>query len=84
MVVGRIAPKSLYNLSLATYDKGDKFDHSMAVGFIHIWGLPIATQAQVQLLSDTEGPLSIIAPKKQLKGQSKKKQGKSQSEKRKS
>jgi argininosuccinate synthase len=72
MVVGRTAPKSLYNLSLATYDKGDKFDQSMSVGFIHIWGLPVAIQAQVQLLSDTEGPLSIIAPKKQLKGRPKK------------
>ena len=66
MVVGRMAPKSLYNLSLATYDKGDKFDQSMSVGFIHIWGLPVATQAQVQLLGDTEGPLSIIGPSKQL------------------
>jgi len=66
MVVGRVAPKSLYNLSLATYDKGDKFDQSMSVGFIHIWGLPIATQAQVQLLGDTEGPLSIIGGKKGL------------------
>jgi argininosuccinate synthase len=73
MVVGRMAPKSLYNLSLATYDKGDKFDQSMAVGFIHIWGLPVATQAQVQLLGDAEGPLSIIAPKKQIKSRARKK-----------
>ncbi len=73
MVVGRMAPKSLYNLSLATYDKGDKFDQSMAVGFIHIWGLPVATQAQVQLLGDAEGPLSIIAPKKQIKSRTRKK-----------
>ena len=73
MVVGRMAPKSLYNLSLATYDKGDKFDQSMAVGFIHIWGLPVVTQAQVQLLGDAEGPLSIIAPKKQIKSRARKK-----------
>ncbi len=73
MVVGRMAPKSLYNLSLATYDKGDKFDQSMAVGFIHIWGLPVATQAQVQLLGDAEGPLSIISPKKQIKSRARKK-----------
>jgi argininosuccinate synthase len=73
LAVGRTAPKSLYNLSLATYDKGDKFDQSMSIGFIHIWGLPVATQAQVQLLGDKEGPLSIIAPKKQLKAKSKKK-----------
>jgi argininosuccinate synthase len=47
-VVGRKSPKSLYNLSLATYDKGDKFDQSAAEGFIHLWGLPLKTQAQVQ------------------------------------
>ena len=61
-VVGRKSPKSLYNLSLATYDKGDTFDQSAAVGFIHLWGLPVATQAQVQLLPDTEEPLSLMAP----------------------
>jgi argininosuccinate synthase len=63
MVIGRAAPKSLYNLSLATYDKGDKFDQSKSVGFIHIWGLPVATQAQVQLLGDADGPLSIVGKK---------------------
>ncbi|MEK7352906.1 MAG: argininosuccinate synthase [Chloroflexota bacterium] len=62
-VVGRKSPKSLYNLSLATYDKGDQFDQSAAVGFIHLWGLPVKTQAQVQLLGDKEGPLSIMTPK---------------------
>jgi argininosuccinate synthase len=62
-VVGRKSPKSLYNLSLATYAEGDKFDQSAAVGFIHLWGLPVKTQAQVQLPGDTEGPLSIIGPK---------------------
>jgi argininosuccinate synthase len=66
-VVGRKSPKSLYNLSLATYDKGDKFDQSASVGFIRLWGLPVRTQAQVQLLSDKEGPLSIMAPKKKRK-----------------
>jgi len=59
-VVGRKSPHSLYNLSLATYDKGDKFDQSAAVGFIHLWGLPVATQAQVQLLPDAEGPLALM------------------------
>ena len=63
IVVGRKSPKSLYNLSLATYDKGDQFDQSASVGFIHLWGLPIKIQAQVQLLGDKEGPLSIMAPK---------------------
>jgi len=63
-VVGRQAPRSLYNLSLATYDKGDLFDQSASAGFIHLWGLPVKTQAQVQLLADKEGPLSIMEPKK--------------------
>jgi argininosuccinate synthase len=62
-VVGRESPKSLYNLSLATYDKGDTFDQSAAVGFIHLWGLPVATQAQAQLLGDKEGIMGLPAPK---------------------
>lgn len=47
-VVGRKAPQALYNYSLATYDKGDQFDHSSAQGFISIYGLPVRTQNQVQ------------------------------------
>ena len=31
-VVGRKSPKSLYSFSLATYDKGDQFDHSASRG----------------------------------------------------
>ena len=54
--VGRKSPESLYNLSLATYDKGDMFDQRSAVGFIHIWGLPVRVQAQTQLLKDPQGP----------------------------
>ena len=61
-VVGRKSPWSLYNLSLATYDKGDKFNQKAAEGFIHLWGLPVKTQAQIQLLGDKEGPLSIVGP----------------------
>jgi len=64
-IVGRKAPHSLYSLSLATYDKGDQFDQSASVGFIHLWGLPLKTQAQVQLLGDKEGPLSIMGPKEE-------------------
>ena len=47
-VVGRKSPYSLYDYSLATYDKGDAFDQSASPGFIHIWGLPTRTQARVQ------------------------------------
>ena len=47
-VVGRKSPFSLYDYGLATYDKGDAFDQGASPGFIHIWGLPVRTQAQVQ------------------------------------
>lgn len=47
-VVGRKSPKSLYSFRLATYDKGDEFDQSASLGFIHIWGLPVKIQAQIQ------------------------------------
>jgi len=63
-VVGRKSPKSLYSYGLATYDKGDQFDQSASVGFIHIWGLPLKTQAQAQPPTQDEGPLGIMKPKK--------------------
>jgi argininosuccinate synthase len=49
-VVGRRSPHSLYSHSLATYERGDTFDHNSALGFIALWGLPVKTQAQIQLL----------------------------------
>jgi argininosuccinate synthase len=45
-VVGRKSDYALYDTSLATYDEGDTFDHSAAVGFIKIWGLPVETAAR--------------------------------------
>lgn len=39
-VVGRRSPNSLYRKELATYGKGDKFDQSLAKGFIELFGLP--------------------------------------------
>jgi argininosuccinate synthase len=56
MVVGRESPYSLYRHELATYDKGDVFDQSAAVGFIHLWGLPARTQAKVH------GGAEAVAP----------------------
>ena len=47
-VVGRQAPKSLYQHGLATYDRQDQFDHASAEGFIKIYGLPVRTQNQAQ------------------------------------
>jgi len=49
-IVGRKSEHSLYNQGLATYDSGDQFDHNAALGFIKLWGLPLSTQAQAQLL----------------------------------
>jgi len=54
-VVGRKSPYSLYRYDLATYDKGDVFDQSAAVGFIHLWGLPARTQARMQGKKKKEG-----------------------------
>jgi argininosuccinate synthase len=45
-VVGRRSPYALYDHSLATYDAGDRFDHSAAEGFIKLWGLPVETVAR--------------------------------------
>jgi argininosuccinate synthase len=39
-VVGRRAPRSLYDRSLATYGDGDAFDQSDARGFLRLYGLP--------------------------------------------
>ena len=47
-VVGRKAPEQLYQLSLATYGKGDEFDQSAAAGFIKLWGMGVRTSARVQ------------------------------------
>ena len=47
MAVGRKSPYSLYEEGLATYAKGDEFDHKSAIGFIYCWGLPNKTAAKV-------------------------------------
>ncbi|MFE7062603.1 argininosuccinate synthase [Sutcliffiella sp. NPDC057660] len=46
-VVGRQSENSLYNEELATYSKGDMFDHNAAVGFIKLWGLPTKVYAEI-------------------------------------
>jgi argininosuccinate synthase len=46
--VGRKSPKSLYDYSLATYEKEDQYDRTAAAGFIQIWGLPVRVQTQAQ------------------------------------
>jgi argininosuccinate synthase len=49
VVVGRKSPVSLYIYKLATYDKGDIFDQSASLGFIHIFGLPVKIQSSIQI-----------------------------------
>jgi argininosuccinate synthase len=61
-VVGRKAAHSLYDRGLATYDKGDTYDQSAAVGFINIWGLQTRTQVRTQLLADLPDALRIAMP----------------------
>jgi argininosuccinate synthase len=65
-IVGRRSPNSLYQHALATYERGDQFDHNAALGFIKLWGLPVKTQAQTQLLNAAAGEAAI----KQLTGPS--------------
>jgi len=52
VVAGRKSPYSLYDRQLATYDTGDQFDSSAALGFIYVHGLSARTQAAKQLLPD--------------------------------
>ncbi len=59
-VVGRKSPESLYSYGLATYDKGDQFDHRASEGFIRIWGLPVRLQSRVHGLA--EDPMRFLRP----------------------
>ena len=45
-VVGRSSPFALYDHGMATYDEGDKFDHTAGEGFVKIWGLPLEIAAR--------------------------------------
>jgi argininosuccinate synthase len=67
MVVGRKSPYSLYSFKLATYEKGDTFDPSNAVGFIQLWGLPVKTQAQLQPIQQKSALNSLKVEKKSKK-----------------
>ena len=64
--VGRKSEHSLYRHELATYEEGDKYDSSAALGFIKIHGLGQTTQAKHQLLRGQGGARlelpSIIPP----------------------
>ena len=47
IVEGRKSAYSLYDENLATYTSADEFDHTSAVGFINLWGLPTKVNSQV-------------------------------------
>jgi argininosuccinate synthase len=47
-VVGRRAPKSLYDYGLATYDAADRFRHADSEGFVRLWGLSVQTWSAIQ------------------------------------
>ena len=47
-VDGRRSAVSLYDYSLATYEKEDAFRHSDAEGFVRIWGLGVETWSRSQ------------------------------------
>ena len=52
-VVGRSSEYSIYDLGLATYGRGSKFDQKNAVGFIELWGLQ--SRVAASLNSQIEG-----------------------------
>ena len=64
-VVGRKSAFALYDHTLATYDPGDRFDHSAAEGFIKIWGLPVEIAAEQA--RRTSGPLPVGAGDERMK-----------------
>jgi argininosuccinate synthase len=59
---GKKSPTSLYRFELATYERGDQFDQSAALGFIKLHGLPLQVQAEQQLLASNQEPLTIAMP----------------------
>ena len=50
-VVGRKSDFSVYDYALATYDKGDTFNHESSAGFIELFALPAKTWAQNRQLN---------------------------------
>jgi argininosuccinate synthase len=62
-VVGRQSPHSLYSEALATYGRGDQFNHQASLGFIEIAGMAARVQAAKQLLPSAESLRAILPPK---------------------
>jgi argininosuccinate synthase len=63
VAAGARSPHSLYDFGLATYEKGDQFDHSAAVPFIKLFSQSLRTQARIQLGSgDDRSIRRLVAP----------------------
>src|SRR5206468_11057361 len=62
-VVGRRSEHSLYSMALATYGKGDAFDHKAAEGFIGVFGLPLRNQSRTQALWGEDTAALLDVPK---------------------
>jgi argininosuccinate synthase len=69
-IAGRRSPHSLYQTALATYGKGDAFDHRASEGFITVFGLPLRTQARTQALWGEGSEAALEIPRKALTAQS--------------
>jgi argininosuccinate synthase len=63
VVVGRRSEHSLYSTALATYGKGDTFDHRAAEGFINVFGLPLRNQSRIQALWGPDSEATLAIPK---------------------
>jgi argininosuccinate synthase len=72
VVVGRRSEHSLYSTSLATYGKGDAFDHKAAEGFIGVFGLPLRNQSRIQALWGADSEATLAIPKTVATGATKK------------
>lgn len=64
VVVGRRSDQSLYSTALATYGKGDAFDHRAAEGFINVFGLPLRNQSRTQALWGPDSEATLAIPKR--------------------
>jgi argininosuccinate synthase len=65
-IAGRRSPHSLYSTALATYGKGDQFDHKASEGFITVFGLPLRTQARTQALWGEGSEAMLDVPRRSL------------------
>jgi argininosuccinate synthase len=52
-VTGRRSDHSLYDYSLATYDKADAFRHEDSAGFVRLWGLGVQVWSEKQGRADS-------------------------------